>query len=70
MTQIMWQKKMTIFFNLQVSKLAWQTLWEVMSFQGKGQGLYSQQDSFFATPLAATLYFLTQGLLIWGIAFC
>jgi hypothetical protein len=71
MTQII--NNVIYFFNLQVSKLALQTLCEVMSFQEKGQGL-SQQDSLFSNSSGATvespLYFLTQALLIAGIAFC
>jgi hypothetical protein len=63
----------TYFFNLQVSKLALQTLCEVMPFQEKGQGL-SQQDSLFSNSSGAIespFYFLTQALLIGGsIAFC
>ncbi len=53
MTQIINQVTYFLFLftgsKLQVSKFAWQTLWEVMSFQE------SQQDSLFANPLAATL---------------
>jgi hypothetical protein len=62
----------TYFYNLQVSKLALQTLCEVMSFQENGQGL-SQQDSLFSNSsrsVESPLYFLTQALLFGGIAFC
>ncbi|EFX82562.1 hypothetical protein DAPPUDRAFT_316310 [Daphnia pulex] len=51
-----------------VSKLALQTLCEVMSFQEKGQGL-SQQDSLFSNSsrsFESPLYFLTQALLFGG----
>ncbi len=32
--------------KLQVSKFAWQTLWEALSFEENGQRLYSQQGPF------------------------
>jgi hypothetical protein len=45
-----------------------------MSFQEKGQGLYSQQDSLFSNPLVATFkspcLLPYTALLIGGIAFC
>ncbi len=47
-------------------------LWEVMSFEEKGQLLYSQQGPLFGNLFAAIIpfYFLKQALLIRGIAFC
>jgi hypothetical protein len=69
MTQII--NKVTYYFflftgfKLEVSKLAWQTLWEVMSFQESQQNLLC----FSLLLLNLPFYFLKRAILIWGIAY-
>jgi hypothetical protein len=53
-----WLKIFLFFFTgskLQVSKFAWQTLWEALSFEENGQWLCSQQGPLFGNSLAAPL---------------